>query len=301
MPVLTCPFTAIPAQIVKAANLVYPENEELPTELTIKPTASETWGVEGLSIQFSLRYDARYYVNITASFEALEKALGFQKSKLKLSEEKKANLEAAQKAAEEATNTAKAIWVKAGSPVESESLLNYKNAEAASKAAAAATQENGAEQNAIKSEIETTEKEIKELGVAVASEGLKIPPLIITARLYARGNELIWTSELTPLRFLTINERNVRKGASGETAKYESGTWYESLNDHVQFDDPIEITERENLKLTLTLSGPPVAFNATTKKLVGEGGPEIFSETEAKELHLSQVQAVVNYSRTVTS
>jgi hypothetical protein len=282
MPVLTCPFTAIPAQIVKAANLAYPENEELPAELTIKPVAGETWGVEGLSIQFNLKYDARYYANITTSFEALEKGLAFLKQSKIYLESEKTEIRAAEKAAEE-------NFVKEKTPTSSKEYSETK----------AAIYANVRSVEGVNHEIEVTEKEIKELGLTAANEGLKTPPLTIIARLYARGNELIWTQELTPLRFLTINERNVRKGASGETVKYESGTWYESLVNHVQFDDPITITERENLKLTLTLSGPPVAFNATTKKLVGEGGPEIFSETEAKELHLSQVQAVVNYSRQV--
>jgi hypothetical protein len=270
MPVLTCPFAAIGAQIMKAKNLAYPENVTLGTELTIHPTATETWSVEGLSIQFNLKYDARYYLNTTESLKALEEAktfLGKQLTAAKVVEtERKAIFEKEVTAANNA-----ALW------------------------------EAKAAVEGVEREIAIVEKEIKELGLAATSEGLKSPPLIITAQMYARGNELIWTQELSSLHFLTVQESNIKKGASGETVKYAGGTWYESFVNHIQFDDPIDITERENLRLTLKFSGPPVVFNLATTKLVGEGGPEIFSETEEKELHLSQVQAVVNYSRQVAS
>lgn len=302
MPVLTCPFTAIPAQQIANNRVQYPQKVVLSTELAIKPTASETWGIEGISLGFTTNYPAVSFVNVAKAVKALNKSLifanesqKFLKAKLKRNEEKKPNLEGAQKAAEEATNTAKSIWVKAGSPLESESLLSYKNAEAASEAARATTQENIAETESIQHEIEAgkqnvegIEREKAELGRQQAREAAHDPPLIIIARVYARGNELVYEQNLPAIRFQSEAEYRTE----AETTVFLVSVWNEIFTQHTQFDDPIEITERENLRLTLEFIAPP-----NPKEI--EGGLE--GTTLNGNLALSQVEAVVNYSRTVAS
>lgn len=254
MPILTCPFNAIPKQGIEAKNIAYPEKTVLSTELSIKPTATEIWSVEGLSLQFTTNYASNYFVNIEKAKAYLTEVIKFYS---------------------EAAATEQHQWEKSGGT-----------------GLAPGNATNTAAQRA-------AENERAQLGIEAAREGIKTPPLIIVARLYARGNELIWTNELTPLRF----SHQVYQGSEEFDANRLLTTiyeWNETLNDHVQFDDPIDFTERENLKLTLEFTGPPkgdgfVSYGPEVYPGLLEGFP-ILNRTG---VILSEVQTVVNYSRTV--
>ena len=71
MPVLTCPFATIPALNLNKANLYFP-GESRASELTIKPTAGETWAVEGLSLNFTITTQFTFSVNTETPYNALK-------------------------------------------------------------------------------------------------------------------------------------------------------------------------------------------------------------------------------------
>lgn len=258
MPVLTCPFTAIPAKKALAAEVRYPETINLISELTIKPVAMETWSIEGISLQLSLSYESVFFVNVASEHEALVKSREFLEKSL-------ANLK-------EAEGWRKQIFEKNPTPETAAEL----------EAAISAVEKE-------RSEIEVIEKEITELGVGAARERVKESPLVTTARLYARGNELVWNAQITPLKFFTAG-----KFASGLATAYATAEWREVVNLHTQFDDPLDITERENLKLKIELVSPP----EVEEILGGFEGVEIpdLSFFNKFPFELSPLQAVVNYS-----
>lgn len=269
MPVLTCPFTAIPAQTIAQGLISYPEKSLVSTELAIKPTATETWSVEGLSLQFNIKYGAAYWVNVFSAQESLKKALAFLRASKVLLEQEKTELRAVEKKAEEFNTKEKTL-------TSEKELFEAK----------AAIYANVRSVEQVNREIEITEKEIKELGHTAAAEGIKTPPLVIIARMYARGNELVWNQQITTLRFFAGGSFFPEPGST-----LYQGVWYEAVNIHTQFDDPLDFTERENLKLTLEYSAPPLPKEVES----GKEGPEIDA------IQVSQVQAVVNYSRQVAS
>ena len=267
MPVLTCPFQKINQTQILAQEIQFPKKTILRTELTIKPVASETWHVEGLTFQFTTEYTAAYFVRVKKEEEVLVKSREILKGSL-------VNLKAAEKAAFEASEFAKQLWVNAGSKVPSEELVNWKNAETSYFAALQAVQ--GTE-----NEIEQIEGSIKNLGKTTALEGVRSPPLIVVARVYARGNELVWEDQPTPLRFSSGVLSPSPAGGTREAVN----NWNETFNSHVQFDDPIDFTERENLTFTLEFTSPRAFIES-------EEGLEVIGPF----LNVSEVQAVVNYS-----
>jgi hypothetical protein len=281
MPVLTCPFTTIPAQTIFAASTRYPAKFLVATELSIKPTATETWGIEGISLVFTTKYEAIYAINVKSAREYIEKSITFLKASQKFLEEQVPFRNEQLKFSEQQAENLFKVY---------EKEVNERNA-AAAEAAFAERESIKAEIKSLKHEIEavkheitSAEKELSEVGVSAAREGVKNPPLIIQAKVYARGNELVWNSELSPLRFSTP------LGIVRESGTTEVGlSWQESVNEHTQFNDPIDFTERENLRLVLEFSTPPEL------KII-EGGKE---GPETGDITLSQVQAIVNYSRQV--
>jgi hypothetical protein len=278
MPVLTCPFTAIPAKKVLAEEVRYPKTIKLVSELTIKPTATETWGIEGISLLFSLSYESVAFVNGANSLKALEKSLKFLEKQRTAAKESLAGLE-------ETEGFAGTIYGKA-TALEKETTAGKQLSEAQQ-----AVKEGKATIEGIEKEIEGIERELKEIGISAARERVKESPLVTTARLYARGNELIWNSQITPLKFFTAGKFGT--GASG----YATAEWREVINLHTQFDDPLDITERENLTLEIELVSPP----EVKEILGGFEGVEIpnLSSFNKFPFELSQVTAVVNYSRQV--
>jgi hypothetical protein len=297
MPVLTCPFTAIPAQEVPVEDVVYPAYKLFSTELTIKPVASEEWNVEGISLQFTLRYFTGYHVKVEAPYKSLVKSKEYLEKSLNFQKASKAFLEQAKLFIEDEKTELRAVEKRAEEINTKEKTLEHEKEVFASKAAiyanAIAIENNKHEIEGVNHEIEAThreiegvEKELAELGKAQALEGIKTAPLKIVARLYARGNELIWNTDLSPQQF--INYQGFFRYGEPESSAFAE--WRENINDHEQFNDPLNFTERENLRLTIELVGPP-------KLSLGEG-LSLESETFIK---LSQVQAVVNYSRQVAS
>lgn len=269
MPVLTCPFNMISKKEIPKETINYPNQTKISTELTIKPTAGETWGVEGLSLQFTATYIELYYENVTQSLKSLNEQIKV--------------LEEVAKFYSEVAVIEQHKWEKEGGT-----------------GLAPGNGTNVAAQRAAESERKNLEKEIQDLGLTQTREGLGIPPLVISARLYARQNELIWADNLTPLRFRALEGHFFAKTKNGETVREEAAFWNESIDTHIQFDDPIDITERENLTLVLVFSGPPTVISSETLELLHEGGPEIGEEgTPRKNLNISDIQAVVNYGRTV--
>ena len=264
MPVLTCPFKAIAAKQIKQAKITYPEKTVLETELTITPVAGETWKAEGLSLSFGINYLQQYYINTQQAFESLEAIKTHLKEQLELLTAQIKFLEA--------------VFVKT-SAKEGVGSIPTEEAGAALEAARGAVK-------AINSEQSKVFQELAELGYTAAIEAIKAPALTIIARLYARGNELVWNDELSPTRIMLPKGFN-RK----ETFSIAFSELKESLNMHTQYDDPIEFGERENLKLTLEFIGPPLPFGS-----IGEEGPEVGKNELAGELELSEVSATINYS-----
>jgi hypothetical protein len=281
MPVLTCPFATLPARTIPVAQVSYPQKILLTTELAIKPTATETWGVEGISLQFTAKYIARFFRDITASHKGLVEARKYLEKRPPLIKEQIEKYEFIR-----AKQLAKGEEI----PAEESSI---------------AIQGLVSEREGVLHEIETIEKEIVELlfSRSALEAGLATPPLIITARLYARGNELVWNNNLSSLRFSTFIQRAALEFKGRLTAN-AGAEWNEAFDDHVQFDDPIEFTERENLKLVLELDGPPpvVVKSGVEFELLQGGGLQIGEETgEGANVTLSGIQAIVNYSRQVAS
>lgn len=280
MPVLTTPFAAIPSSLIAQKLIQYPATHTLSTELTIQPVAGETWATEGLSFSFTIKYLQQYYVNVQGSNEALVA------SKKSLKESQK-YLEAALKHTEEELTALKGAFEQAKKEYEKEPTfpngVAVDQAEAAVRGGEASVQNVKHEQEGVLHEIEIINKEIAELGRTVALEYLKTPALKITARLYARGNELVWNQQLSGMQFL------IPKGFT-RSGEYSTafGEIIESFNTHIQYDDPIDITERENLKLSFEFVGPPA--------VTGHEGPEALQPTLAGEGELSEITAIVNYS-----
>lgn len=271
MPVLTCPFTTIPATVLTILKTTYPEKTLISTELSIVPVAGETWSVEGLSLLFIAKYYGIYYTNTKKENETLESSLTSLKKSL-------AFIELQQGWLKDVEENRHAIYTK---------TPNEENL-AAWREAIAALEKGKSEVEVAKKEINETEKQKELLGRTSALEGLRTAPLKINARLYARGNELVWNSSLAPTQVLTPMSV-VRSGTGAYTIA--EGYWTESLNMHTQYDDPIEITERENLKLTFEFQGPH-PFSESAGVVEGAG----FVNFEGKEIELGAVSAVVNYS-----
>jgi hypothetical protein len=120
--------------------------------------------------------------------------------------------------------------------------------------AAAALEESHAALSAAKTERES-------LGMREAREGLT-SPMIWLVRLYLRGGELVYASELVPLRLSSGIETYRQEGTTTSI-----GNFSEYLEAHYQFDDPITIGERESLRMTLQLVGPgPVSLSGIAKE-----------------------------------
>jgi hypothetical protein len=285
MPVLTCPFQTIKKQELENAAIQYPASVTLSTELLIKPVAGETWSVEGLTLQFTTKYEAAYFVNTSVPYAALINSREFLKGSkvfqealiVKLGKELTFNEGAVTQAI--AANTE-------GGETHAKAVV-VEQAHAAVEATHAAIETAHKEVEGINREIEGISREIKELGKTVGFEGSKDAPLIVIARMFARGNELIWENNLSPLRFQSEQEY-----ANASVNKYiaVSSIWNETFNFHVQFDDPIDFTERENLKLTLEFISP------ANPKEIGGGleGNVVFGNVT-----LSVVTAIVNYSHSM--
>jgi hypothetical protein len=163
--------------------------------------------------------------------------------------------------------------------------------------ARASLQANKREIEAVSKEIEGLEKdrktyeyELNEYGKQVLREMIKAPPLTIIAFLYARGNELVWQQELSPIRFFVAGAFSEE---ATKTRKF-GGTWEETLNVHVEFADPLGFTERENLRLVFQFRYPPKVTELEGGK---EGLEAAFPEREGKAI--SAIQAGINYSRSV--
>jgi hypothetical protein len=282
MPVLTCPFVPVPAANVPRTGLFFP-GTSVSTQLAIKPTAGESWDVEGLSIAFTVRYQAQYLIKIEAAYKSLkstEAVIVKQEEALAIT---KAALESRRAAVEsERNNLILAQEVVEG---KGETLPTYEKRAAvrASEAAIAGVNQELSALNEAKEgyvrDLFQIQRELAELGTERAQEGSKAPVLIVLARLYARSNELVWTSQLEPIRILS-NQRVY----SSEKYTVSEAEVTESFNLHEQFDDPIDFTERENLTLTLQLIGP-----AEITELEGANipGPIVFPA----------IQPIVNYSR----
>lgn len=268
MPVLTCPFAAIPAQEIPQALIAYPASFTIPTELTIKPVAGETWSTEGLSLQFVVKYLQQYYVNVSGSNEALVASKKFLKESQKY-------LVAQQKYVELQIEQLEKHFSKEPNEV----------TDAEIQAAAASREGIKHELEGVLHELETLNKEISELGRVVALENIKTPQLKIIARLYARGNELVWNEELEGVRFF-VPKGFTRSGTGEYSTAF--GEIVETFNTHTQYNDPIDFTERENFKLTFEFAAPPLP--------TGHEGPEVGKNELAARVSLSEVQAVVNYS-----
>jgi hypothetical protein len=288
VPVLTCPFQTIKAQNFEVKAAAYPAAILLPTELAIKPVAGETWHVEGLSLNFTLTSGVLYWATIKETYKALhEKYERLQKS-AEFLEEGKVNLASATAESEAARKTSEKVYL--AEPTE----RNFEALQAATVAVYVARQA----QQALLHEIEVAigeefvlGNEIVQLGRQGIREAIRTPILKTIARMYARQNELVWNSGLDSEAFFTPGEFEYVPVAPPLESIVQNGTWHETFNLHVQFDDPIDFTERENLKLVLELIGPPKL------KVVGTGGfegPEL-----GKIIELSAVQAVVNYSHSM--
>jgi len=284
MPVLTCPFVSIPAQELPAVKIGYPAKVLLSTELSIKPVAGETWSVEGLSLRFTTNYLARYYVNIKASYKALQNA------KLAITKQEAALLKVKEQILNQISNL-ESTEIRRDEIYKAEPtaahLAEREEAQAAVRAAYREREALAETQEGYVRDKQTVERELNELGKPAAREGIRTAPLIIIARLYARGNELVWNSQLTPVRFLFPTGFTYSEGEGFEVISVVAkGEWNEILDDHIQFQDPIDFTERENLRLVLEFAAPKEgSFSEEVE------GPEALS------VSLSQVQAIVNYSR----
>jgi hypothetical protein len=259
MPVLTTPFAAIAEQAITAVTVQFPKSLELPTELTITPVAGETWKVEGISLAFSDTYVGSYSLNTKQAFESLEAVKTHLNEQATFAAERIKKLE----------NVFTKVSTKEGLGA------------IATEEAAANTEAARAELKAINAEQSKVFQELAELGRTQTIEGAQRAPLRITARLYARGNELVWTSILDPEQYFTPTAFT----RHGNYSNY-AGTWIETYALHEQFDDPIEITERENLKFALEFRAPP----AVTEKEGGLEGPNLGL------IGLTEVSAIVNYS-----
>lgn len=296
MPVLTCPFASIQAIGIEANQVRSPATATLSSELAIKPVAGETWDVEGLTLSFTTTYDATAFTNIVNGYKALtktkeqivkqEEALAKAKAALEsqrthLTEE----LTAAKSIVTEAENIYNAGPTKTLFKEYLEAVKGQRAAEASISAVEREIEGAVETQAGYVHDLETVERELKELGHQQARE-LMGAPLIVIAKMYARSNELVWNSQLQSLRFAIYGGYG-----SAEPTKRVSyfAEWKETFDLHVQFDDPISFTERENLRLSLTFAAPPVPKEV-------EGGLE--GLTLENELNISQIQAVVNYSRT---
>jgi hypothetical protein len=270
MSVLTCPFATIAAVKLAEQEVQYPNAVELSTELTIKPTAGESWDVEGLSIQFATAYVVDYSINLNNAKKQLEEVLTSIMNQNEAAKRKAVHLE-----------EQIAQLKKVGAKGAEKEVFEIAAQERAVEAEIQGTVED---QEGYVRDKKATEKELAELGKQSLLEGAKSPPLEITARLYARRNELIWTSSLVPEhQFFTV------KGFEWfpATTRTLKGEWHETLDTHTQFDDPISFGERENLRLVIEFAAPPVVAEV-------EGG---FTGLVIGGEIASSIQAIVNYSR----
>jgi hypothetical protein len=274
MPVLTCPFALLPASELTAGERGYP-GKSFRTELAIKPTAGEVWSVEGLTLSLTQNYTLEYFVTTKIENTALKKSLTFLKESLKYIEKSLTFLK-------EQYSVLEAIYGEAGKTAK-ENAVNVAERYGISSSEEGAKHEIEATRN----EIETVEKELKILGKVQANEGVEKNPITILANLYARGNELVWNTQLSPLRIVSMRGETIVEGSFTRA----ENTITEALDFHVQFDDPIDFTERENLTLELTFIGPPGG-------IIVEQGALI---PESSKLKVSQVRTIVNYSRQVPS
>ena len=270
MPILTVPFTSIPAQElgkpieglegVRGYSLYYP-GETASTELTIKPTANEQWNIEGLTLQFNINYAFTAFIATRRALEALNQV--------------KINLES-QRTTLEAIRTKQKRVVEGGTVAEE--IENYQSFAAIQSIDAA---------------LEGVAREAVELGLKEAREAAKAPPVTFVARLYARGGELIWAQTIDSFTTLRLSGFTVStEPALGGTTSVKAEV-FQAVNLHEQFDDPIHITERENLRLTITAIGPAAVHFEPPLPYSIEGlalfGP----------LEVGPIQAVANYSRSI--
>jgi hypothetical protein len=263
MPILTAPFNVIPASNIPAAQhfLPYPGLSET-TELNLVPRTNEEWSIEGLSLTFALSYEQVSQINVASQWVALkEQVIALQAANVQLAE--------AEFWAIEAQIVANTIFT--GAPTNEnkqklyEAIVARESAKAAVKAGKAAVQAAG--------------KELAELGVKAAQELTQHPPFAILARVYARGGELLYNEQITPVRVVAP-----LKVVRVEQVSYQRATVVEYVENHVQFQDPIVIGEREGLRLSLQFIGPP--------EIEAEGEGQYFNKIE-----VSPVSSIVNYTR----
>lgn len=274
MPVLTCPFTTIPAFFTAkaAGETVYP-GVGTTTQLAITPVAGEVWNVEGLSIIYRIKYLLGYNLVNKSAYEAILKvkaAIVKQETALAV---KKTRLEEQLPKIQTATEKA------GGESIEGLTLESQKLAVEAEIRGAVEDQEGYVRDK------ETAEKELAELGVQGTREGVRAPAVTLGLRVYVRGNELIYNTDLSPNR--SIVSTGILRAAETTQAKAEI---VEAGQDHVQFDDPVALGEHENLTLDFVIVGPP--------PLSAGEGPTLITEAEkAGAIEVSAIQASVNYSR----
>jgi hypothetical protein len=305
MPVLTTPFTTLPRYTIlngekgeNHAKLFQYPGKTFSTELTIKPSAGETWAVEGLSLSFSTKLEFEYTIGNQPLYTALVKQKeALEKQKTAIEDQKfslanvKTYVEAKVVAFEQAQVFAQNIYDKELTEVHAKELYEASAAANGARQEREVVNENlsGAarELAGVERELAKIEGELNELGFTQIGDGSTKSPFIILAKMYARGNELVWNNEIEP-----VTLRSFRGFEREEVNKYLSSgyvTFVESVQEHVQFNDPIDITERENLKLEFQFLVPP-------EELSLEGW--LFTYKEKQESSISLIQSNITYSST---
>ena len=291
MPVLTCPFATIPALNLNKANLYFP-GESRASELTIKPTAGETWAVEGLSLSFTITTQFTFSVNTETAYNALKsQETAIVKQEEALAKKKtaaegqlthaKEELEAAKGVVTEAENIYKEDgFTKTLYKEYLEAVKGQRAAEASISAITAEIEGLVEDQQGYVRDLFQIQKELAELGKTAVREGIRLPILATQARLYVRGNELVWNATLGALVSLKVEAVH----ALGKYT-YAEATVTESFSLHEQYDDPIGITERENLRLVFQFTGPAAIIENEGQEILGNG------------MNTTPIQAIVNYSR----
>jgi hypothetical protein len=295
MPVLTAPFipiakTELPGKISAGEQKIYPElyppGYSISTELALTPRTTETWSVEGLSLSFSFAYDLSYFVYHKEVYELLAARRKLLEERLPFLATQLIAKEAQLTAAENAHRIAGEIQEKEGSLQHAKEAYEALAAVEAIKGEIASLK---AEEKNAEAEIRAVAREIEELSRKEAQEGVRQPAISLILRLYVRGNELLFNRVLSSQRSFTVYREGYGEGNASQGASVG-----ETVESHEQFDDPLDITERENLRLTLQIVGPPAPSG------INHGtGPEIVAEEPGKGPMLSAVYANISYSRSV--
>lgn len=213
----TVNFTPIPAQALsKGSQLDYPGGA-LSTRLAILPVATESWTVEG----FSLNLTATYLEQVLMSVEGQRTAINAQIGHI------------------------------------NEAIAQYQSA--AEKAGGESAEGKGflGAERALEAERSALERERNELGFAEGTARIAASPLVITAAIYTHGSELVSLSTLDTFRQPTSVLTKVFEPAFGTFVR---GTFRETFAGHIQFQPSIDLDERQQLLLVLTVIGPGPTF-----------------------------------------